>query len=60
MISLILLLAFCGCADLGLNQKQKVEVQDIAHDSTIKALDGSDRLMELETRVQELEAKAKD
>ena len=59
-LSLILLLALCGCDGRGLNEKQTKEAGAIADKSAVDALDRSDRLFDLEVRVQELEGKAKN
>ena len=60
VISLILFLALCGCERPESIEKRTTQAEDTVHASVDNALDRSNRLMDLEIRIQELEAKAKD
>ena len=60
VISLILFLALCGCERHEPTENRTTQVEDPVQDSVDDALDRSDRLLDLEIRVQELEAKAKN
>jgi len=60
VISLILFLVLCGCETPESIENGTTPVEDTVQDSVDDALDRSDRLMELEIRIQVLEAKVKD
>lgn len=55
IVSGLLLLAACG--EPGLNERQQDEATDLATDAATDAISSSQRIAELEARVDELEAR---